>query len=527
MIKSFFKSNYKYTFIFIVSTIIGGALVAYGSYGLTPATDSLKSLDAKKFILWIVVITIASAGGRVLQFSAGYLFAKQEQEYFHSLRKKLINHYYESTPIDKLSNMQNRLTNDLKIISDQALDPVSNVVLCVVDLVFSAYVVLTFNFWLLCLILVLAVIMLYLPDLLSKQLEKTTNEVSSNYSKYIDTIEKWLAGLAVLQRYRSKTKLSAALARSSSGLEKATVIRDKKSVELRNLTYTANMFAQGAVLLATGLLVLNHQLTIGTLMSIVNFSSLIFSQLVNVTSQIGSIKSTRALADSVMKEVRELPNSEKKEDSLTGFDTLSTHGLALQYPNGEKIKYPDIQIKAGEKVLLSGDSGTGKSTLFKMILNEIKPTQGEIVFKDKRGKILTPDYSQIGYIPQDPVVFPGTIEDNITMFNSKLNKKAANWAQKVQLATDFEKFSDGIKTVVDLDKNNLSGGQRQKIILARTEVYNSKIILIDEGTSAIDSVATEQILKKILKEPATVIFIAHNLTDEMVQLFDRRINLSK
>ena len=287
------------------------------------------------------------------------------------------------------------------------------------------------------------------------------------------------------------------------------------------------MVAQGAVLLATGLLVLNHQLTIGTLMSIANFSSLIFSQLVNVTSQIGSIKSTRSLADSVMKEIKELPNSEKKEGSLTNFDTLSTHGLVLQYPNGEKIQYPDIQIKAGEKVLLSGDSGTGKSTLFKMILNEIKPTQGKIVFKDKLGKILNPDYSQIGYIPQDPVVFPGTIEDNITMFNSRLNKKAANWAQKVQLATDFEKFPDGIKTVVDLDKNNLSGGQRQKIILARTEVYNSKIILIDEGTSAIDSVATEQILKNILKEPATVVFIAHNLTDEMVQLFDRRINLSK
>jgi ABC-type bacteriocin/lantibiotic exporter with double-glycine peptidase domain len=213
-----------------------------------------------------------------------------------------------------------------------------------------------------------------------------------------------------------------------------------KVFELRNLTYTANMVAQGAVLLATGLLVLNHQLTIGTLMSIANFSSLIFSQLVNVTSQIGSIKSTRSLADSVMKEIKELPNSEKKEDSLTNFDTLSTHGLVLQYPNGEKIQYPDIQIKAGEKVLLSGDSGTGKSTLFKMILNEIKPTQGKIVFKDKLGKILNPDYSQIGYIPQDPVVFPGTIEDNITMFNSKLNKKAANWAQKVQLATDFEKF---------------------------------------------------------------------------------------
>ncbi len=527
MIKSFFKSNYKYTFIFIVSTIVGGALVAYGSYGWTPATDSLKNLDTKKFVLWILMIVVTSASGRVLQFSSGYLFTKQAQEYFHSLRKKLINHYYESTPVDKLSNMQNRVTNDLKIISDQALDPVSNVVLCVVDLVFSAYVVLTFNFWLLCLILILAVIMLYLPDLLSKQLEKATNEVSYNYRKYLDTIEKWLAGLAVLQRYCSKTKLFTALAKSSSGLEKATVIQNKKSIELHCLTYTANMISQGVVLLATGLLVLNHQLTLGTLMSIGNFSSLIFSQLVNVTSQIGSIKSTRSLADNIMKEIRELPDSEPKEDSLADFDTLSTHGLVLQYPNGEKIKYPDIKIKAGEKVLLSGDSGTGKSTLFKMILNEIKPTQGKIVFKDKLGKNLNPIYSQIGYIPQDPIVFPGTIEDNITMFNSKLNKKAANCAQKVQLATDFEKFPDGIKTIVDLDKNNLSGGQRQKIILARTEVYNSKIILIDEGTSAIDSVATEQILKNILKEPTTIIFIAHNLTDEMIQLFDRRINLSK
>lgn len=82
MIKSFFKSNYKYTFIFIVSTVIGGALVAYGSYGLTPATDSLKSLDTKKFILWIVVITIASAGGRVLQFSAGISLQNRSRNIF-------------------------------------------------------------------------------------------------------------------------------------------------------------------------------------------------------------------------------------------------------------------------------------------------------------------------------------------------------------------------------------------------------------------------------------------------------------
>lgn len=81
--------------------------------------------------------------------------------------------------------------------------------------------------------------------------------------------------------------------------------------------------------------------------------------------------------------------------------------------------------------------------------------------------------------------------------------------------------------MVNLDKSNLSGGQRQKIILARTEVYNSQIILIDEGTSAIDSKATEEILKNILDSNKTIIFIAHNLTGKMIDLFDREIHLVK
>ena len=98
--------------------------------------------------------------------------------------------------------------------------------------------------------------------------------------------------------------------------------------------------------------------------------------------------------------------------------------------NGEVVSYPDITIKSGEKILLSGDSGTGKSTLFKLILGELKPTEGKIIFKDKNGQQIHPDLAKIGYIPQDPTLFPGTIKENITMFNNKLDGEAEEVAKK-------------------------------------------------------------------------------------------------
>ncbi len=81
--------------------------------------------------------------------------------------------------------------------------------------------------------------------------------------------------------------------------------------------------------------------------------------------------------------------------------------------------------------------------------------------------------------------------------------------------------------MVDLDHGNISGGQKQKIVLARADIHNSDLLLIDEGTSAIDSKATKEILKEILKSDRTIIMIAHNLSQEMIAMFDYKIDLRK
>lgn len=162
-----------------------------------------------------------------------------------------------------------------------------------------------------------------------------------------------------------------------------------------------------------------------------------------------------------------------------------------------------------------------------MILGELEPSEGNVIYRDQNSNKITPDLSKIGYIPQNPVVFPATIEDNITMFNDKLDSKVKNAIKEVNFDADIAKFKDGLNEELDLDKLNISGGQRQKIVLARAKVHDSDIILIDEGTSAIDQNATMDILKCLVKSKATIVFIAHNFNEGMHELFDSEIHLVK
>ncbi|NHL96508.1 ATP-binding cassette domain-containing protein, partial [Lactobacillus helveticus] len=110
---------------------------------------------------------------------------------------------------------------------------------------------------------------------------------------------------------------------------------------------------------------------------------------------------------------------------------------------------------------------------------------------------------------------------------TSLDKKVNKIIEKVKLVADVDKFPDGVKTIVDLDKENLSGGQKQKVILARAEIHDSQLLLIDEGTSAIDSGATKRIIKELLKSDQTIIMIAHNFSKDLISLFDKRINLNE
>jgi ABC-type bacteriocin/lantibiotic exporter with double-glycine peptidase domain len=273
----------------------------------------------------------------------------------------------------------------------------------------------------------------------------------------------------------------------------------------------------------TGVLVEQKLVIFGAILSVQNFADNVAFGMQETIEGLTMMRSSKPLMNKISEDTARLESANKKETSIPSV--IKTNSLSLKFPNGEMLKYPDINIKEGEKILLTGDSGSGKTTLFKLLLGIIKPSYGTIEFEDRAGNPITPDMSKIGYIPQEPNLFPGTIKQNITMFNSQLDNRVKLAVRDVNLDDDMKKFKDGVNSPLNLNKLNISGGQRQKIVMARAQIHDSKIILIDEGTSAIDQQATFKILKKLLQTEATIVFIAHNFNENMRNLFDREIRL--
>jgi ATP-binding cassette subfamily B protein/ATP-binding cassette subfamily C protein len=220
--------------------------------------------------------------------------------------------------------------------------------------------------------------------------------------------------------------------------------------------------------------------------------------------------------------------TEEYGDENIGFnDSIALQNISFSY--NDKIKVIDnvsLEIKKGEKVAFTGESGRGKSTLVDLIMGIHRPSSGEI-FID--GVPLTSQNirswrAKIGYIPQDIYLFDGTVGENVA-FGTEFDEKRAIEALKTANIWDFLSEKEGLDTVVGERGTQLSGGQKQRIAIARALYGNPEILVLDEATSALDNETESKIMDEIynISKEKTLIVIAHRLST--VEKCDRRIGL--
>lgn len=211
-------------------------------------------------------------------------------------------------------------------------------------------------------------------------------------------------------------------------------------------------------------------------------------------------------------------------------ETISFRNVSYKYKNSNKfvIKNINLQIFKNESIWLSGHSGSGKSTIFKMILGYLKPTSGTV-------KLLGENISNtkvsnlrdvITYVEQDTNLFDSTVYENIIYGNVKVPKnKIIEIVDQLNIKV-FTNLSNGLDTSVGILGSNLSGGQKQIILLLRAYFRkNTQILLLDEPISAVDSESVPEILKLIefMKRDKTLIVVSHN--SEIDKIITRKIDM--
>ena len=173
-----------------------------------------------------------------------------------------------------------------------------------------------------------------------------------------------------------------------------------------------------------------------------------------------------------------------------------------------------MDFKIGGKYALVGESGSGKTTLLRLLLGQLQANKGAVLFDQMDASIYDPKTfsDQMAYIEQNVFLFHTTVRENITLGGDFTEEQIEEALRNSALYEDLKLFENGLNTDVGENGRKLSGGQRQRIAVARALIHNRKILIMDEGTSALDKENAKIIEKSLLEEPdITLILVSHHL----------------
>ena len=274
-------------------------------------------------------------------------------------------------------------------------------------------------------------------------------------------------------------------------------------------------------LLFTSILAFNKKIAVGDIVLYQSYFSSItgyVQNLLNIYPQI--TKGFDSLSS-----VSEIMLSDDIEDNRGKIRLRYVHGtvhfdnVSYKYPNTDKkvINNLTLHVEPGECIAFVGPSGSGKSTIMNMIIGFLKATEGTLSIDGKPMEELNlSDYRHfISVVPQNSILFTGTIRENITYGLKKVDPKVFDRVIELSNIKEFaDKLPKGLDTVIGEHGDKLSGGQKQRICIARALIRDPKILILDEATSALDNISEYQVQKAIneLIKDRTTFIVAHRLS---------------
>ncbi len=312
------------------------------------------------------------------------------------------------------------------------------------------------------------------------------------------------------------------------------IVRARAKVYLlQELSYTGFAFliflVEAAVVIQQVSKIISGNSTVGTLVALVSFIRVVFWPIIGFGQSWMAYKMD-AIAFSRFDQFLSLPDNSgltQKENLSISKGTIQFEHVSFAYQEQEILNEFSIQIMGGKKTALVGTSGSGKSTLVRLLLQLIKPQQGKVKVdgQDLAMVNLEDFYQHVAYVPQEPPVFDGTLNENLTFGRKASPDELESVLRQSGLVDLVSRLPKGVETLVGERGIKLSGGERQRVAFGRVLLQDPSIVILDEPTSAMDSLTEDYVIHNLMAalEKKTVIIIAHRLqtvkdTDQIIVL---------
>ena len=433
-------------------------------------------------------------------------------------------------------DISTRMTSNNTVASAIA-GQLTSTVLNVLMLVFYFVLMLQYNIPLTVLAVISAILQMVYLRKISKDRKDKNKKLMQDQGKMIGTAMSGLQTIETLKATGSEGDFFAMWSGYQAKVINATQEMGVSSGYLSAVPTLISSLTNTAVLILGGYAILNGSMTVGLLVA---FQSLMSSflepvyGLLNLGSTIQNLEGDIDRLEDVHRypedrmlqnETVDLKNNElgRKLEGNIEIKDLSFGYSILDEP---LIKDFNITLKPGSRVALVGGSGSGKSTVAKLVSGILTPWSGEILFDGKSRREISRHVlsSSIAMVDQDICMVSGTIKENLTLWDKTIPEpEIIRAAKDAMIHEDITNRSGGYENGMDEGGRNLSGGQRQRLEIARALVNNPSILILDEATSALDP-NTEKLLDlNIRRRGCTCIIVAHRLStirdcDEIIVL---------
>ncbi|HEW7963428.1 TPA: ABC transporter ATP-binding protein [Streptococcus pneumoniae] len=496
------KSNIKKFSLLTIFIVAGQLLLIYAATINALVLNELIAMNLERFLKLSIYQMIVWCGIIFLDWVVKNYQVEVIQEFNLEIRNRVAtdisNSTYQEFHSKSSGTYLSWLNNDVQTLNDQAFKQLFLVIKGISGTIFAVVTLNHYHWSLTVATLFSLMIMLLVPKIFASKMREVSLNLTNQNEAFLKSSETILNGFDVLASLNLLYVLPKKI--KEAGILLKMVIQRKTTVETLAgaISFFLNIFFQISLVFLTGYLAIKGIVKIGT--------KPIFLKLYSINP----IESNK------MNDIE--PNEVNRD-----FPLYEAKNICYKYGDKEILKNLNFCFQRNEKYLILGESGSGKSTLLKLLNGFLRDYSGELRFcgDDIKKTSYLNMVSNVLYVDQKAYLFEGTIRDNILLEENYTDEEILQSLEQVGLSVkDFP--NNILDYYVGDDGRLLSGGQKQKITLARGLIRNKRIVLIDEGTSAIDRRTSLAIERKILdREDLTVIIVTHAPHPELKQYFTK------
>ncbi|NBP67609.1 MAG: ATP-binding cassette domain-containing protein [Cytophagia bacterium] len=523
-----FLAPYKVTFIIglvclMLSSVMlmafpffAGKLLDVASGKEVPYMNSINTIA----LVLIGILVVQS----IFSFFRVYTFAIVSEKSLADVRntvyKKII--WLPITFFDnrRVGELTSRITSDVAILQDTFTTTFAELIRQVLTLTIGIGVIFYFAPKLTLFMLLTFPAIILLALFFGKAIRKFSRQVQDKLAEANVIVEESLQAITVVKAFTNEWFETERYKKALNNVVDVAL----RSARFRGLFISFVIFALFGGIVAVvwygATLVQSGEITIGDLLSFVLYTTFIGGSIAGLGDIYAQIQRSIGASERILEIIDQADEKETTDSKVKLRGDIDFTNVTFAYPSRPEYKVLsglNFSIKAGEKVALVGQSGSGKSTIINLLMRFYPLQQGEIIVDGAThvSYNLTAYRRNVGIVPQEVILFGGTIQENIAYGKPGASVEEVIEAARKANAYEFiERFPDGLNTMVGERGVKLSGGQRQRIAIARAILRDPSILILDEATSSLDAeseVLVQEALEKLMVGRTTLI-IAHRLS---------------